>query len=95
MADDIEIHCYPQQGQITLTCGDEAFDRMWAMIVAEAGPIDNSPAAVRVVLIERVPPAPPPTRWRDRLWLLGCGTVGFVILFVLAMGVGTIAGWVR
>jgi hypothetical protein len=95
VADDIEVHCYPDNGQVTLTCGAEAFARVWAAVVAEAGPIDGAPPVVRVVLIERVPPARTPARWRDRLGLLGCGVVGFAVLFVLAIGVGTIAGWVR
>jgi hypothetical protein len=95
VSDDIEVHFHPHPGQVTLTCGDEAFARLWELVADAAGPIDGAPASVRVVLIERVPPAPPRTRWRDRLGLLGCGVVGFVILFVLVTGVGTIAGWVR
>lgn len=59
VSDDIEVHCYPDDGQVTLTCGTEAFARVWAAVVAEAGPIDGAPPAVRVVLIERVPFAPP------------------------------------
>lgn len=95
VSDDIEVHCYPDDGQVTLTCGTEAFARVWAAVVAEAGPIDGAPPAVRVVLIERVPPPRPSAQWRDRLGLLGCGVVGFVLLFVFVIGVGTIAGWVR
>lgn len=95
MADDIEVHCYPDDGQVTLTCGSGAFARVWAAVVAEAGPIAGAPAVVRVLLVERVTPPRPPARWRDRLGLLGCGVVGFVLLFVFVTGVGTIAGWVR
>ena len=46
-------------------------------------------------MIERVQSVRPSARWRDRLGLLGCGVVGFVVLFVLAVGVQTIAGWMR
>ncbi len=53
VSDDIEVHCYPDDGHVTLTCGTEAFARVWAVVVAEAGPI-GAPPAVRVVLIERV-----------------------------------------
>jgi len=53
VSNDIEVHCYPDDGQVTLTCGTEAFARVWAVVVAEAGPI-GAPPAVRVVLIERV-----------------------------------------
>ena len=63
------------------------------MIAAEAGPFNGAPTPVRVVLIERVPPAP--FRWWHPLGMLGCAVVGFVFLFVLIAGVGTIAGWVR
>ena len=96
MANDIEVHCHPDSRQVTLTCGAEAFARLWAAVSAEAGPIDGAPAEVRVVLIERVPqPRPPTWWWWDRLFLLGCGVVGLMILFVLAAGVQTIAGWLR
>lgn len=95
MADDIEFHVYPQQGQVTLTCGDEAFARLWRMIADEAGPIPGTPPTVRVILVEKVSPQRPAKSWPDRLALLGCGLLGFLILFVLAVGVGTIAGWVR
>ncbi len=97
VSDDIEVHLNPDDGQVTLTCGTEAFARVWAAVVAEAGPIDGAPPAVRVVLIERVL-LPRPARWRsgqDPLALLGCGVVGFVLLFVFVIGIGTIAGWVR
>ena len=93
VSDDIEVHCYPDDGQVTLTCGTEAFARVWAAVVAEAGPI-GAPPAVRVVLIEQVLPRPL-AQWQDRLALLGCGVVGFVLLFVFVIGIGTIAGWVR
>ncbi len=94
VSDDIEVHCYPDNGQVTLTCGTEAFARVWAAVVAEAGPI-GAPPAVRVVLIEKVLLPRPLAQWQDRLALLGCGVVGFVLLFVFVIGIGTIAGWVR
>jgi len=94
VSNDIEVHFYPDYGQVTLTCGTKAFARVWAAVVAEAGPID-APPAVRVVLIERVLLPRPLAQWQDRLALLGCGVVGFVLLFVFVIGIGTIAGWVR
>lgn len=48
VSDDIEVHCYPDDGHVTLTCGTEEFARVWAAVVAEAGPIDGAPPAVRV-----------------------------------------------
>jgi hypothetical protein len=30
VSDDIEVHCYPDDGQVTLTCGTEAFARVWS-----------------------------------------------------------------
>jgi hypothetical protein len=47
VSNDIEVHFYPDDGQVTLTCGTEAFARVWAAVVAEAGPI-GAPPAVRV-----------------------------------------------
>ena len=94
VSDDIEVHLNPDDGQVTLTCGTEAFARVWAAVVAEAGPI-GAPPAVRVVLIEQVLLPRPLAQWQDRLALLGCGVVGFVLLFVFVIGIGTIAGWVR
>ena len=94
VSDDIEVHLNPDHGQVTLTCGTEAFARVWAAVVAEAGPI-GAPPAVRVVLIEKVLLPRPLAQWQDRPGLLGCGVVGFVLLFVFVIGIGTIAGWVR
>ena len=50
----------------------------------------NAPGAIERVLLPR-----PLAQWQDRLALLGCGVVGFVLLFVFVIGIGTIAGWVR
>jgi len=94
VSNDIEVHLNPDAGQVTLTCGTEAFARVRAAVVAEAGPI-GAPPAVRVVLIEQVLLPRPLAQWQDRLALLGCGVVGFVLLFVFVIGIGTIAGWVR
>lgn len=34
-------------------------------------------------------------RWIDRLWLVGCAGVAFVVLFVLSVGVIFIASWFK
>lgn len=93
-SDDIQVQFYLADGEVTLTCGDRAFDRLWSLVAEAAGPVDGAPAAVRVVVVERVPPAPPPHRWWRSLGALGCAVVGTVIVFIMVVGIGTIAGWV-
>lgn len=94
-AESTEVRFHLDQGLVKLTCGDVAFDRLCVMIMDTAGPIDGATVAVRCIQIERVPPPPPPFRWWHPLPMLGCAVVGFVILFVLVAGIGTLAGWVR
>ena len=99
MADDIEVHYDPRRGELSLSCGDKAFARVREAVISAAdlgaAPIDGVPAGVRVIVVGEVRPAKPTGRLRDRLALLGCGLVGFAVLFVLVIGLGTIAGWVR
>jgi hypothetical protein len=99
VTDDIEVHFDPGRGELSLSCGDEAFTRVRDAVVAAAdlgdAAINGVPAGVRAIVVDRVPPPRSPARLRDRLALLGCGVVGFAVLFVLVVGLGTIAGWVR
>ena len=55
MPDGIQARMDLRSEQVTLSCGDEAFARLWA-VVAEVAPVAATPAGVRVIVIERVPP---------------------------------------
>lgn len=97
--DDIEIHYDPSRGELSLSCGEEAFVRLRDAVVAAAdlgrADIEGVPAGVRAIVVDQALRPKSATRFRDGLALLGCGLVGFVVLFVLAIGIGTIVGWVR
>ncbi len=89
---DIKIRSYPERGQVIVTCGAESFARIWAAVAAELGPIEGGPPVVRAIMLEKqLPPRQDP--WFAPFALLGCGLIGFVILFVMYVGVQTIAGW--
>jgi len=71
------------------------FARLRAAVLTEAhvseaidGPISN----IRLFEIQEGS-YQTPKQWHDRLALLGCAFVGFVIMFVLVAGVWTIIGW--
>jgi hypothetical protein len=99
MAEGIEVHFDSGRGELSLSCGDEAFAQVRDAVIAAAGlaeaGIDGVPAGVRVIVVDRVPP--PRSLGRFGGWLagLGCVAVGLAVLFVLAVGVRTIAGWAR
>jgi hypothetical protein len=63
MGDSIEVHFDPRRGELTLTCGDEAFARVRNAVIAEAAVaelIEGRLAAVQRIEIEVWPPAPSP-----------------------------------
>ncbi len=92
VAGDIEWHL--RQGVVELTCGEEAFARLWAAVGDAAGPAVAPVGAVDVVVLRRARPAPPPTPWQDRLALVGCGTATLVVLLLLGAGAHTVSSWV-
>jgi hypothetical protein len=95
VADDIEVHYDPSRGNLFLACGAEAFARLRDSVIAEARVpevVNGSLDAVRLIEVTMVP-AYTPSRFRDRAALLGCGLVGFVVLFPFVVGVTTIIGW--
>src|SRR5947209_3231887 len=101
MGDDIEVHLNAHSGVLSVSCRGEAFARLRDAVVAQAGlggAVSGIPAGVRVIVIEAVPAlaaARRRARLEDRALLLGCGLLAAAVLFVLAAGVGTIAGWMR
>lgn len=99
VADDIDMHFDSRRGELSLSCSPEAFARVRDAVAAAADlnttAIDGVPAAVRFIVVREVQPIKPRARFGDRLALVGCGVVTFVILFVLIVGLGTIVGWLR
>ena len=95
--DDIEVHYDQKSGSLVLSCGTEAFAVLAALVIAEIGGTEvafNSPESLRWIEISTMPSPHRPSYLRDRLAMMGCALVGFVVFFVLAVGVMTIAGWV-
>lgn len=98
MADDIEIQFNSQRGHLYIWCKDEAFARICNAVISETGVVDalnGNINCVQSIEITVMPVTPFRPRLRDRMALLGCGLAAFVILFVLIIGVFTIAGWLR
>jgi hypothetical protein len=98
VADDIEIHLEPKQGAWCLACGDEAFARLRDAVVEAVGSPDlfgDFPAEVRDIAIHKVQSTPPSSRLVGGFAFIGCACVGFLILFVMVVGVATIVGWLR
>jgi hypothetical protein len=96
VSDDIEVHYNPRRGDLSLSCGQEAFARLRDAVVAEAGiavVIAEQPGAVKRIDIQAEPPAAVPVRLRDRIALLGCTVIVLAIVFVMAVGVATIVRW--
>lgn len=98
MADDIEIHYDSQRGDLTLTCGDEAFARLRDIVVAEAqltGMLEVEGGEVQRIEIEVWPPTRTTSRSVDSTALLVWGLLGFAVLFIAIVGLVTIAGWFK
>jgi hypothetical protein len=99
MADDIEVHFDPRDGRLWLICGDEAFTRVLNAALNEANiaefEIEWVPDAVQSLEVYKSPSPQPPAGMSDRVMLVGCGLIGFVILFLMVIGVGALAGWIR
>lgn len=94
--EDVEIEC--ERGFLSLHCSENWFVRLHDIVSAEvrirevvACPIEE----IRHIHIGVKRVAPEQSRIRDRLALLGCATVAIVVVTVLAIGVGTIVGWLR
>ena len=99
MADDIEVHFDDRNGRLWLNCGDEAFTRVLNVVLSEVDiydlEIEGIPDAVTSLEVYQAPPPPRPTGVLDRVLLAGCGLIGFVILFLVAIGIRTLAGWIK
>jgi hypothetical protein len=100
VADDIEIQFVPRRGVLSLSCDDEAFARIRDAVIAaanrDAAGIGGAPTEVRVIIVEANPPAVKPISLAsDTVALLGCSLLASGLLFVFAVGVSTIAGWLR
>jgi hypothetical protein len=97
VTDDIEVRF--DDGHLTLSCGEDAFARLRAAVIAQsdaAASLEGGSDAVRYIVVRpMVVPIESSTSRYDRVALLGCGLVGFAILFLLLVGAGTLAGWKR
>jgi hypothetical protein len=98
VSNDIAVNYHPRQGLLQLSCGNEAFARLRDVIIAEAWAaevIETQPGAVKRIMIEEVSSGRPSTRFPDGVALLCCALFVLAFMFVLAIGVATIASWVR
>ncbi len=79
---------------VTLTCGQEAFARLVAAVVAEAGPAAAFPAVIDVVVVKRAEPTSRPTPWLDLLGWIGCAAAAASVILLLGAGAYTLSRWV-
>ncbi len=85
------------RGMLHLSCDDAAFAQLRKLIIGQTKLRDDSEfdeTSVEQVLIGRRHVLPEEQRGlRDRIALVGCGLVGFVLLSIFFAGVATIVGW--
>jgi hypothetical protein len=91
--DEIEVSFDKHRGSLWLHCGGSAFERMRELVLADNRFSGIEKAKVHEIAIYMVRAGPTRARVTDRLWLLGCALVGFVLMFVFAMGIVMIGGW--
>jgi hypothetical protein len=91
----IEICPGPARGELTLICNRESFLRLRDLVLPAAGCTIAVEDLNALVVIERRVDTLPPNRFRYLVGLIGCGLVGFVVLFVLTAGAWAIVGLMR
>ena len=93
--DSIEVHIHERRRLIELDCGHAAFIRILDFLRAEAALNDELPSdSVSGIWITDAGgyTSEPPSYWKDRVALIGCSVVVFIVAFVFVMGVLAIAG---
>ena len=102
MADDIEVIYDQRSGYLSLSCNAEGFARLRDLVASQptvtemiTGPVST----IQVIEITEKMAARPFATIPDRVALWGCGLMcgllGFVLMFIFVIGVGTIIGWMR
>jgi hypothetical protein len=92
--DEIGVHCHHQQGVVTLTCDEEAFAQLLAVVASAAGQVAAFPTAVGTVVIKRAEPPSRPTPWLDLFGSIGCVVVVTTVILLLGVGAYTLSRWV-
>ncbi len=99
MGDPVEVSLDPAQREIMLSCSPEMFSKICHVVLQETGPIEGLAGElpnIRLLVIgEKVEASVPKSHVTERIGLLGCGIVATAFLFVFAVGIGTILGWLR
>jgi hypothetical protein len=98
MSDGIEVHFDPQRGHLSLTCGEEAFSRLRALVFEEALiPEIVGPPSLGAWRIE-IEAVSPVVAYRQKFnrWpaSLAVGLASITALFVFGVGLWTILRWV-
>lgn len=99
----IDVHFYPQEGCLVVTCDEGHYDRLVDVIVADsdvAVAIAHDRSEINSILVERDVVKPPTFRQQffdpRQLYFfpfLGCALAIFFALFVLAIGLMTLWDW--
>lgn len=97
MNEGIEVHYYPERGELSLWCGKEDFSRISTLVVAEAGiaeVVGEQLASLQMIVVE-TRPLHRQSRLKKAIMAFGCGVLMIAVLFVFITGVYAILGWLR
>ena len=87
------------EGQLTLCCEGEAFDRLRDLLAAEGGGLEAlevTPGEVVWVLVVHAGQCRPPGRltWAETATTYSCLAVLAAMVIVFFIGLGTVIGWI-
>ena len=97
MKDEIQVHFNSDSGELELLCGSEAFGEIRDAVFKSARMSDleeispSQEMSISVWTTNRNEFSTP--TWSERFGFVTCGLVAFAVIFILAQGILTIAGW--
>ena len=99
MDDEVEVQWHADHNWLQLRCESEAYSRLVQTVVDQVQlPQEVARSEIHVIEISDrncTVDTSTPQGWRDRVALLGCALVGFLLCFAMLAGIATIAGWIR
>lgn len=89
----------PDQGTLIFDCMPSAFDNLAQELLEKVDIPDQyqfDQSKLKYINIRSNQSQDPiQSRWQDRVALLGCAMIGFVLMFVFVAGIQQITGWFR
>lgn len=94
--DDVKFEF--EKGCLSLRCSEALLSRLRDVVITESQIREQLGQPIEVIRwIQITAPSGPvvESRLRDRVALVGCATVAFLVMSVFAIGVATIVGWLQ